>query len=250
MHEKIKFFRGGIFQTDKAYRHISRIINSTELIIVTGGALYMEIAGERFSARQGDTLLIRPGEAHGGFEDSSEVSFIWMHFDGADDAMLPKRYSTPKSYDRVILLASEVIHYARTTGYPKGITECLLCALLAEVCYKGEDEGSLVASIKSWIGRRGMTGVTAGEVAQKFGYNPDYLNRAFKEALGVGLKEYISSVRLDYIKGELLVGGCGLAEIGERCGFSDYKSFLKFFKYHAGMTPSEYRAAYYQVKRD
>ena len=36
-----------------------------------------------------------------------------------------------------------------------------------------------------------------------------------------------------------------LAEIADETGFTDYKLFLKFFRYHAGCTPSEFRKVYY-----
>ena len=36
-----------------------------------------------------------------------------------------------------------------------------------------------------------------------------------------------------------------LAEVADLSGFTDYKLFLKFFKYHEGMTPTEFREVYY-----
>ena len=36
-------------------------------------------------------------------------------------------------------------------------------------------------------------------------------------------------------------------EIAEKYGFSDYKYFLKYFKYHEGISPTEYRQTYYNL---
>ena len=247
MYGKLKFKRGGIFSTDRDYRHISRTINTHELIIVTDGELRMEIDGERFAAVAGDVLRILPGEPHGGYEYTSGASFFWLHFDGAEEAELPSRITRPKNFERTLLLAKEVLHYSRADGYPEGITECIFRALLAEVSHKGDEPGSLIASIKEYIRKNRTSGLGVGDVATRLGYNSDYLNRYFKSKCGVGLKQYISTVRLDTIKQELLIGEGSLADIAERCGFSDYKYFLKFFKYHAGMSPSEYRETYYEA---
>lgn len=247
MCNDLKFLRGGIFSKDGKYRHISRVINSYELIIVTEGEVCMEISGERLRASASEVLRILPHEPHGGYEDTESPSFIWLHFEGAEDALLPPRICKPKSYDRTLLLAKEVLHYSRSEGYPEGIAECILRALLAEICYKGEEDGSLIAAIKEWIRRERMRPITVAELSAHFGYNGDYLNRIFKSRSGTGLKQYIDSVRLDAMKGELLLGEGSLSDIAERFGFSDYKYFLKYFKYHSGMSPCEYKETYYQA---
>lgn len=247
MYGQLKFKRGGIFTTDNSYRHISRTINTHELIIVTDGKLCMEIDGEQFAAVSGDVLRILPGEPHGGYEYTDGASFFWLHFDGALPDELPERITRPKNFDRTILLAKEVLHYSRAEGYPEGITECIFRALLAEISHRGDEPGSLIASIKEYVRKNRAVGLEVGEVAERFGYNADYLNRYFKSKCAVGLKQYINTARLDAIKQELLIGEGSLADIAERCGFSDYKYFLKFFKYHAGMSPSEYRETYYEA---
>lgn len=38
-----------------------------------------------------------------------------------------------------------------------------------------------------------------------------------------------------------------MQEIAAKSGFSDYKLFLKYFRYHEGVTPSEFRSAYYKI---
>lgn len=246
MTGNLKFLRGGIFSTDRTYKHISRTISSTELIIMRSGTLAMEIGGERILAEEGDVLKILPKEPHGGYEETEGCSFIWLHFDGATADMLPPRLSRPRSLDRVHLLAREVLHYERAEGYPEGICECILRALLAELCYVHEEDGSLIARIKEYARRHRLTGFSVAELSEELGYNPDYLSRYFKERCGTGLKQYADGVRTEAIKRELLVGG-RLAEVCERCGFSDYKYFLKFFKYHTGMSPKEYLETYYEA---
>ena len=49
---------------------------------------------------------------------------------------------------------------------------------------------------------------------------------------------------MDYIKKQLLTDGASLAEVATAAGFEEYKYFLKYFRYHEGMTPTEFRAIF------
>ncbi|MBQ2780616.1 MAG: helix-turn-helix domain-containing protein [Clostridia bacterium] len=42
------------------------------------------------------------------------------------------------------------------------------------------------------------------------------------------------------IKNLLLNTNATLTEVASTCGFEEYKYFLKFFKYHENMTPTEF----------
>ena len=50
---------------------------------------------------------------------------------------------------------------------------------------------------------------------------------------------------MTHIKRLLLETEHTLAEVADMSGFTDYKLFLKFFRYHEGMTPTEFRKVYY-----
>ena len=45
----------------------------------------------------------------------------------------------------------------------------------------------------------------------------------------------------------LLESGKTTAEIAAACGFSSSTLFIKYFKYHTGMTPNAFRTAYYAI---
>ena len=78
----------------------------------------------------------------------------------------------------------------------------------------------------------------------KGGYNADYISRLFKAHYGKSLKEYMSNVKIDYIKQLLLTSELPLSDVAYNAGFYDYKYFLKFFKYHEGITPTQFLKAY------
>ena len=49
---------------------------------------------------------------------------------------------------------------------------------------------------------------------------------------------------MDHIKKLLLTGDMTLTQIASSTGFAEYKYFLKFFKYHEGITPTQFLASY------
>jgi len=146
-------------------------------------------------------------------------------------------------------VSKELLHYAKTDGYPKECADSMTKILLMEIIHGADIKTSskLIEEVKEWIKRNKERVQKTSEIAESFGYNEDYLNRIFKKCCSVSLKRYLDSVRLDGIKRELLVGSGTLLEISDMYGFTDYKYFLKFFKYHEGISPRKYRETYYNM---
>ena len=107
---------------------------------------------------------------------------------------------------------------------------------------------ALVYEIREWIRNNSNRAIIADDIANQFGYNKDYLTRLFKAELKVGLKEYITQSRLQAIKTMLLSSEKSLYEIAVESGFSEYKYFLDFFKYHEDIGPTAYRNIYYNTR--
>jgi YesN/AraC family two-component response regulator len=107
-----------------------------------------------------------------------------------------------------------------------------------------ENTNKLVTEIAAWITANRDTPLKADQISKHFGYNADYISRLFKAHYGKSLKEYMSNVKIDYIKQLLLTSELPLSDVAYNAGFYDYKYFLKFFKYHEGITPTQFLKAY------
>ncbi len=246
MYENIKFLRGGKFTSKGKWKHICRTIDSIELIIVLSGEVNMFIEDEQYSLKPGEVLKIVPGEFHGGSQESENISFFWLHLSGAEDNELPPVLSKPKNLERIKTLTKELLHYFEQKEYPRECSDSLMKVLLAEITHgKSDVDGKLISEIKEYVRVNIETPLKASDVALKYNYNEDYLNRIFKKRLGVGLKKYIDSARIESIKCNLLMSNASLIDIAYQYGFGEYKYLLKFFKYHEGISPSKYREAYY-----
>ena len=249
MFENLEFLTGGKFISKGKWIHPTRTISSTEIIAVTEGTVNISVNNDKYVAKAGDVIRILPGEKHGGFFESEGVSFFWIHFCNCEEAQLPPRLCKPQNFERVELLAKELLHYANTDSYPRECADALSKVLLLEIIHgtKDGDNPKLIAEIKDWVKRNRRAAIKTAEIARHFGYSEDYLNRIFKKSAKTSLKKYVDTTRLEGIKRELLVGSQTLSEIADGYGFPEYKYFIKFFKYHTGISPRKYRETYYNM---
>lgn len=77
-------------------------------------------------------------------------------------------------------------------------------------------------------------------LAARMGYQTDYLNRIFKQATGLTLREYRDTFFLKKAK-QLLRDHTHVRTAGEKLGFPDQNYFSRWFKKLAGMQPRAFK---------
>ncbi|MBQ7383579.1 MAG: AraC family transcriptional regulator [Clostridia bacterium] len=252
MYDNLKYIHGGKFISRGEWKHQSRKIDTTEIIMVTKGVVHMAIGGRKYTAHPGDILKIDPDVLHVGTEISTEtVNFYWLHFVGIRPDELPNVCFRPENVQQAELLIRQILHYENTEGYPKECCDELFKVLLTELNFVSTDKdtksGKLFSEIKEWVRINSDLPLKVSDVAEHFKYNVDYINRAFKKHYPDGLKAYIDKMRMQKIKQDLMDESLSLKEISAKYHFEEYKYFLKYFKYHEGISPGEYRSIYYNI---
>lgn len=79
------------------------------------------------------------------------------------------------------------------------------------------------------------------DFSEKYFFSKEYLSRLFKVRYGIGIYEYLTSVRMKRAEELLCDPGISIADISGRTGFADSNYFSKAFRTYSGMTPSDYR---------
>ncbi len=87
----------------------------------------------------------------------------------------------------------------------------------------------------------GDPSLSVESLADAFGYSPGYFSRTFKQVSGVGLNDYIRSMRIERAKQMLVETGESAQEIAARSGFGNEKYFHYVFKRETGLTPRQFR---------
>lgn len=251
MYDSIKYIHGGKFVSSGSWTHPDRTIDSCEIILIIKGCAYINSNGVEYTLNVGDCLRIEPGIRHFGYRESVDpLSFYWIHYTKADayDKLPPIFFKASEAY-RAELLCRQIIHCERTDGYSCDVCSKLLGVLLSELELQSRDAKSvntdhLFDEISEWIRKNSDRLLKVSDVASKFSYNEDYICRLFKKGYPEGIKAYIDRCKMDKIKRELISGYSTLKRTALDNSFSDYKYFLKYFKYHEGITPSEFIKAY------
>lgn len=244
---EVIFEYGGRFTSRGNWIHPERIIDTYEWIVMTEGEAYIEEDGNVYELSEGSVLLLEPHKKHRGIRVScNRVSFYWIHFKAQNFPSVAKCFSLQNRFE-VYLLCRQILHY-RERREPKSVCGNLLSVLLHEMEWQSSSDpdpnSALVSRVREWIRINIDQNPDAVDVAQYFGYHADYLSRVFRRFYGHGLKAEIDACKCREIKRLLMESDLTLYEISKRVGISDYKLFLKFFKYHEGMTPTEFRNLY------
>ena len=250
MYEDIRFVSAGRFISRDSWIHQNRIINTHELIFVLTGQLHLAVGDMQYALIPGDVLHIAPGVRHWGTQISREsVSFYWVHYTG-EAAVIPQ-YIKQKEPTRTELLCKQLLHCISSDLYPSQSADyfarILLMELSAQLRIVKTPDSTLCAVIEEWIRGNCDRPLKVSDVAAYFGFNADYLNRVFRRHHPEGLKAYINTLRCQRIRHDLVATDLSLQQIAQKYGFQDYKYFLKYFRFHEGITPTEFRKAYYKT---
>ena len=128
----------------------------------------------------------------------------------------------------------------------RGLIYTILGAILDHTQFS-EDKAQSVAShfsseILIYISEHFREELTLPILAKRFGYNPSYLSRNFKETFGISFCKYITMLRLREAILLLKNGDISVTECAFESGFGSTRSFYRAFQEEFGVTPKEYFA--------
>lgn len=104
-----------------------------------------------------------------------------------------------------------------------------------------EKTDNVVDRAKEYIADHFLGEMSLDEMAKEVGISPYYLSKLFKEAEGVNYIDYVTRLRIDYAKEQLLGTEKSIKEICLDSGYGDPNYFSRIFKKWTGSTPTEFR---------
>lgn len=84
-------------------------------------------------------------------------------------------------------------------------------------------------------------GISIALLADHFDMSPSYLSKTFKKITGMGLLDYIHTLRLKKAKELIRDTDCSLKDISEQVGYSNNLTMIRAFKRYEGINPSTYK---------
>lgn len=270
--------------TDDGFIHPNRTLDVFVLIYVLEGILHINQNGRDYDIGPNQFITLFAGHNHYGYKSSKgPVSYYWVHFtfagnnyyfydyptlqaaihrqntdsDLTDEIYLLPEISTITLNKRTEILFSQLLDITRHTNFaPKYYNNYALSTLMLEIanqqlsCFSSSQDQipPIITKVMDWIKSKYIYPVTVTSIAEVFNYNPRYLSSLFKKYSGESLLTYLNNIRLEIAKNTLVSSNLSIKEVAWSSGFQDEKYFLKLFKKKEGMTPSEYRNAFFSKK--
>lgn len=241
------FTQIGHFITDKNWIHPSINQRTHQIIFVTSGEVHIVEKDNVYDLKSGDTLFLEAGQTHFGCAESTGfTSFFWMHFLLDDFSCFPDFPILLNNYTNYPPI-KELIHHHLSPNRNQ-IRLDLLCAnIIQNMCDKNSTEKEvpkLAHDIFEWIRINASARLGVNDVSNYFNFTPEYMGRITKKYFNSSIKKLINSFVTAQAKNMLSNSNYSIKEISSFLEFPDANSFIKFFKYHVRVTPTEYRNSY------
>lgn len=110
------------------------------------------------------------------------------------------------------------------------------------------DRGHLpdyVSDVRSYISKHYTERITLDRLSQLFSINKFYLQKLFKQHIGLSPNEYLIHTRLNRAKHLLRTTNHSINQVAMDVGFNNIGHFINLFKKYEGSTPNAYRQNWY-----
>jgi AraC-like DNA-binding protein len=106
-------------------------------------------------------------------------------------------------------------------------------------------EHQAIGLIKEYLHDRYSENISLNQLVELTHLNRSYLIRVFRQAVGMPPYTYLNQVRVEKAK-QLLRQGIPVSETAIAVGMADQSHLTRHFKRITGITPGQYRQAYFQ----
>lgn len=242
----------------------------TELIRVKQGRLRLYLDDFPVQAGAGDLILVGEGTMHGGdAEDGIYECIVFdpyrllMHIEPCKEAMMPllgKTLHLTAGEGSGDLSAAAQRLYAeaarRSAAFPLTVVGALfqVMGLLSPFLDKALPERHSGQSSKTELLKPALeyietnydSHITLEALARLSGLSPKYFCRCFRAVTHRSPIDYLNHYRIECASFLLTTSEMSVAEVAQKCGFSDSSFFIRQFRHYKNTTPHRYRSDRYR----
>jgi AraC-like DNA-binding protein len=120
-----------------------------------------------------------------------------------------------------------------------------LFALVGEVGTRRPErsQGPIAAAVLRTLDRIGLVNASPGAVARELGVTLDHLNRQLQGECGSTVGGFVRRTRLEKARQLLRDSSIPVGDVGSAVGIDDRSYFARWFRQHAGQSPTHWREA-------
>ena len=231
-------------------------IDATEamyrLHLVAAGTGTLQMGRQTYTLQPGDLFFLFPAAAYT-LQPGEDFRYLYISFLGARANMIMEKLKVSRR-NNVFSGFSELLPMWESgmTAAPAVIdlmSESILLHTFAALgqrlpeIRRGQKRGGAAGhAVKKYVDDHFMEQeLSLDAISRALSYHKKYISTVFREACGVSLTEYLTTVRIQNACTLMEDGVTSVGEIAARCGFADSQYFSRVFKARMGVSPSAYR---------
>lgn len=222
-----------------------------EIEYVIRGSGICNLNGREFPFSDGMLFFMTPADFHCVKTGGAEIINLMFVADLATPDCLapltsrctPKSLSVPEeTRPFLMMLLEEIVANQDRLTYCSALIDSLLLKLSQSLPAVFESNwNSASQKMHFYILNHFRDKLSLEDVAGYAGLTPAYASAVFKKEMQMGFKAYLNELRFDYAGKLLLHSDMTVAQICRESGFEDYPNFIRRFKQHFGLTPTQLR---------
>ena len=221
---------------------------------VLQGTGKLHTRGDVFTLKKGDVFFSFPAEPFA-IESVADFQYMYISFLGArGNRIMDKLGISPKT---VMYPDCGELEPVWTQGLrsPAELSDIASEAVLLHTFaylgrrlpeFSNRDKGriDLISMIQKYVDEHfSDPDFSLERLGSDLKYNKKYLSTVFKRHVGVGIVEYLHTVRIQHACTMLRQGFTSVSDVALRCGYTDAQYFSKVFKRRMAIAPREYMAS-------
>ena len=255
--------KAGVYLFPADYRFNPHAHAEYEINYVNTGHCIMSVGEDYVPLRQGECIVVSPGNPHGFMVDGQKPCRITqlelvihapeqtgslLEFPGMEESFYRLR-----DCEGLLFLLERVVYYHRARELALAeqtlldLTLLQLYAAISETARRQREQNSQerngkAEAVLQYINEHLDEELNIERLAQEYGISSRYLCRYFVQCVGMGSNEYIAMLRVGRAKRLLWHPEYSVTEVAMRCGFSSAQYFCRVFRRMVGQTPAQYRS--------
>lgn len=230
--------------------------SSLELVYVMSGQLIFQYDGQAHQITAGHFVIISSGVIHDvtntpnhSFVLQVPIKFVEPYAKNIRDLNFQLSDKFPAAYQEIIewlIKLNQVVQSA----YPGYLFDCgqivlqIMKLLVVNFTTKSTPLARISSNLKDliiYINDHFREALSISMLAKKFGYNPSYLSRMFKQQTGLTILEYIYQIRLSSMYDDLINTKIPVTKLFVQNGLTNYRTARSMFKKMYGKLPNKVR---------
>ena len=230
------------------------------LLLLTGGAMRLEIGGETLRAAAGDTVLVS-AETPLRFSAEQDLLYDWVLFTPASDAGFYQALQLPENTllrfgdaDFLsVLLRQLCAEFYAANSKRSEMTDCLMKALLIRIAETGgpivsqqaaancDPHYAALVRLRERIYANPQEKWSVESLCSEVNMSRSYFQLIYRETFGMTCIADVINCKMNRARELLTSTSYTISHIAQLCGYENEEHFMRQFKKYNGVTPTVFR---------